>query len=113
MVAVVFTNNISAQGYIFIAIFFGFFSGVFVALPAVIYIALTQDKSRIGSRIGLGFAMIGFGVMAGGPGGGAILGTEQDWTSMWSFGGGMLLASSSIFVLLRLWLFGFKLNVKA
>ncbi|POS78967.1 MFS monocarboxylate transporter [Diaporthe helianthi] len=100
-------------GYVLIAIFFGFFSGAFIALPTVVYIALTEDKSRIGTRIGMGFSLLSLGILIGGPGGGAILGADQDWTSTWVFGGVMLLASGVAFTILRIWRFGVKLNTKA
>jgi MFS family permease len=48
-----------------LAILFGFFSGVFIALPPVCFVALTADKSKIGSRIGMAFAFMGFGCLAG------------------------------------------------
>lgn len=96
-----------------IAIFFGFFSGAFIALPTVVYIILIEDKSRIGTRIGMGFALLGLGIIIGGPGGGAILGPEQNWTSTWVFGGVMLLASGVVLTILRIWRFGVKLNTKA
>lgn len=59
---------------IIIAILAGFFGGVFIGMPPVCFVALTKDKTKIGTRIGMGFGMISFGVLAGGPGGGAILG---------------------------------------
>lgn len=101
------------QGYILIAIFFGFFSGIFIALPTVVYIILTQDKSRIGTRIGMGFALLGTGMLVGGPGGGAILGPDHDWTSTWVFGGVTLLGSGLVFTILRVWKFGAELTAKA
>ncbi|KAG8164307.1 hypothetical protein KVR01_006225 [Diaporthe batatas] len=100
-------------GYVLIAIFFGFFSGAFIALPTVVYIILTEDKSRIGTRIGMGFSLLGLGIIIGGPGGGAILGADQDWTSTWIFGGVMLLASGATLTILRIWRYGVKLNTKA
>lgn len=98
------------------AILFGFFSGVFIALPAVVYIMLTVDKSRLGTRIGMGFATLGLGTLIGGPGAGAILqqtGDGHNWVGTWVFGGVMLFASGICFLVLRLWKFGFKLNTKA
>ncbi|EAA27839.1 MFS general substrate transporter [Neurospora crassa] len=103
---------------IVVAILFGFFSGVFIALPTVCYIALTKDKSRLGSRIGLGYAFLGLATLIGGPGTGAILqqtghNGHNNWTGIWVFGGVMLLAASGIFMVLRSWKFGFKLTTKA
>lgn len=61
----------------------------------------------------MGFAFLGLGTLIGGPGGGAILGADENWTGTWVFGGVVMLASSVIFVALRCWKFGYKLKVKA
>lgn len=118
MVGVVLLCNIAvhnAGGLIATTIFFGFFSGIFVALPPVLFVALTKDKSKIGTRIGMGFAMIGCGVLAGGPGGGGILQRNPhnlDWTDTWVYGGICSLAAGVIFAMLRVKRGGFKLMVK-
>jgi len=97
---------------------FGFCSGIFIALPPVLFVALTKDKSKVGSRIGMGFAMVGCGVLAGGPGGGAILqrngsqASELDWTGTWTYGGVCVLATGVVFIVLRTWKVGLKLMVK-
>lgn len=67
----------SEAAIVILAILIGFFSGVFVAMPPVCFVALIKDKSRIGTRIGMGFAMSAFGMLVGGPGGGGILGTKE------------------------------------
>ncbi|OAA41723.1 Major facilitator superfamily domain, general substrate transporter [Metarhizium rileyi] len=67
----------SLGGITTIAVLYGFFSGVFIAIPGVCFVKLTEDKSKLGTRIGMGFAAFGFGVLAGGPGGGVILGTHR------------------------------------
>ncbi|KAK3343238.1 major facilitator superfamily domain-containing protein [Neurospora tetraspora] len=108
----------SLGAIIVVAILFGFFSGVFIALPTVCYIVLTKDKSRLGSRIGLGYAFLGLATLIGGPGGGAILqqtghGGHNNWTGMWTFGGVMLLVSGALFMVLRGWKFGVNLTTKA
>ncbi|KAK1773610.1 major facilitator superfamily domain-containing protein [Copromyces sp. CBS 386.78] len=107
----------SLGAIIVVAILFGFFSGVFIALPTVCYIVLTKDKSRLGSRIGMGYAFLGLATLIGGPGGGAILQQTghggHNWTGMWTFGGVMLLASGAIIMVLRGWKFGVKLTTKA
>ena len=97
---------------------FGFASGIFIALPPVLFVALTKDKSKVGTRIGMGFAMVGCGVLAGGPGGGGILqrngsqDSELDWTGTWTYGGVCVLAAGFIFLVLRTWKVGLKLMVK-
>ena len=62
---------------IVVAIMFGFFSGIFIALPPVLFFQLTKNKAVVGTRVGMGFAFLGFGVLAGGPGGGGIFGDKR------------------------------------
>ncbi|KAJ9664228.1 hypothetical protein H2198_000446 [Neophaeococcomyces mojaviensis] len=105
----------SEAGIIVIAVLFGFFSGVFIALPPVCFVALTQDKRLIGTRIGMGFGIFGFGVLCGGPAAGSILGADEgnlNWTGLWVYAGVTLLASGVIFAALRVWKAGTALKVK-
>ncbi|KAH0343492.1 MFS general substrate transporter, partial [Aureobasidium melanogenum] len=100
---------------IVLAVLFGFFSGVFIALPPVCLVALTADKSRIGSRIGMAFAFMGFGTLAGGPGGGAILqnyGPKLQWTGLWIYGGVACAVAAAMFTVVRMMKAGGKLMVK-
>ncbi|KAL4748264.1 hypothetical protein BDW72DRAFT_180887 [Aspergillus terricola var. indicus] len=106
---------VNEAGIIVIAVFAGFFSGALIGLPPLCFVALTKDKSKIGTRIGMGFGMMAFGVLAGGPGAGDILGDAHDlnWNGVWIFGGVSCLAASAIFGGLRVSQYGFKLRVKA
>lgn len=98
----------SLAGIIIITLLYGFFSGVFIALPPVCFVRLTADKSKVGTRLGMGFAVLGGGVLAGGPGGGAILGgadaVDLHWTHLWVYaataaaGAGVLLAALRIYL---------------
>lgn len=104
----------SAGGLIVLALLFGFFSGIFIALPPVLFVVLTKDKSKVGTRIGQGFAIVALGVLAGGPGGGGILGDGDNlhWTPLWVFGGVMCIAGGCIFVGVRIMRSGAKLVAK-
>jgi MFS family permease len=104
----------NAAGLIVCALLFGFFSGLFISIPPVITVALTKDKSMVGTRIGWGFALISCGALAGGPGSGGILGTGRDlhWQAMWIYGGVTPIAASVVFLALRLYLTGLKLGEK-
>ncbi|KAK1830661.1 major facilitator superfamily domain-containing protein [Podospora conica] len=100
---------------IVITLIYGFFSGIFIALPPVCFVQLTADKSKIGTRMGMGFTIFGFGVLAGGPGGGRVLGDrggELHWTSLFVFAGVLATASGVFMTLLRFWLTRGKLWVK-
>lgn len=105
----------NAGGLIAEALLFGFFSGIFIALPPVLFVALTQDKSKVGTRIGMGFSMVGLGVLAGGPGGGGILGTGSSnlhWTGVWVYAGVCALAAGGIFCIVRFMRSGAKIMAK-
>ncbi|KAI4863963.1 MFS general substrate transporter [Hypoxylon rubiginosum] len=93
----------------------GFFSGVFIAMPPVCFFPLTQDKSKLGTRIGMGFGMIALGLLIGGPVAGAILGEVKplNWSGLWGFGGGMAAASGVLYAVLRVYRSGFAINIKA
>jgi hypothetical protein len=54
-----------AGGIIRKGAFLGFFSGVFINL--------TKDKSKLGTRLGIAFAIMGLGMLSGGPGSSNIL----------------------------------------
>ncbi|KAI0292944.1 MFS general substrate transporter [Multifurca ochricompacta] len=63
----------STGGLIVFAIFYGFFSGSFVALPPSTITALSKDLRKVGTRLGMSFAVGGLGVLIGSPVGGALL----------------------------------------
>lgn len=104
----------SAAALIAEAALLGFFSGIYIALPPVIFVKLTPDKSKIGTRIGMGMGMLGCGVLAGGPGGGGILQRrgmdDLDWTGTWVYGGVCTLASGLIMLAVRFKQAGFKVK---
>ncbi|KAJ5727398.1 hypothetical protein N7493_005218 [Penicillium malachiteum] len=58
----------SEAGIICTAIFTGFSSGIFIATPPLLFVALTKGKSKIGTRMGMAFTLLGLGVLTGGPG---------------------------------------------
>lgn len=104
----------SEAAIIVVAILAGFFNGVFIAMPPVCFVALIKDKTRVGTRIGMGFSMVAFGLLIGGPGGGSILGTRDplNWNSLWAFGGVSACTSGVMYAGLRVARSGFKLKVK-
>jgi MFS family permease len=107
----------SSAALIVEAVLLGFFSGIYIALPPVIFVQLTPDKSKIGTRIGMGFALLGGGVLAGGPGGGGILqrhgdgpNDPLDWHGTWIYGGVCTLASAAIMAGVRFMRAGVKIK---
>ena len=105
----------NTAGMVVEAVVTGFFSGVIVALPPVCFATLTKNKALIGTRIGQGFAIGGFGLLIGGPSAGAILGTIEplNWTSLWVYGGVTVGVAGIILAAVRVLKAGPKLMVKA
>ena len=106
----------SKGAVIVMAILSGFMSGALIGLPPMCLAILTKDKSKLGTRMGMGFAMIGFGVLISGPSGGAILkGSDGflDWHSLWTFGGVMTCVSALGYAAIRVAKYGPTLTVKA
>lgn len=101
-------------GIVVVTLFVGFFTGIFIALPSVIFVVLTADKSRVGTRIGMGFAIFSIGVLLGGPAAGALLGdgTNLHWTSLWAYGGAFFVGGGFIMMYVRFLKVGTKLMVK-
>ena len=105
----------NAAGIICTALFFGFLSGIFIATPPLLFMALTKDKTKLGTRMGMAYAMVGLSVLPGGPGSGGILRHDTnrlDWTAAWTFAGVFPLAACLVFCGLRVWQGGLKLMVK-
>ncbi|KUI63432.1 Riboflavin transporter MCH5 [Cytospora mali] len=84
-----------AAGLVVFSVLYGFAAGAFMGLPAASVVSLSVDKSKIGTRLGMTLAFVGFGVLVSNPIAGAILGQDQDWVGlvMWC---GMLLVASSV-----------------
>ncbi|KAK4109807.1 monocarboxylate permease-like protein, mch4 [Canariomyces notabilis] len=104
----------NAAGIIVQAIVTGFLSGVVIALPPVCFRILTANKAMIGTRVGQGFSIAGFGLLLAGPSAGTILGTVEplNWTGLWVYAGVTVCASSLILFGLRFSKSGLALKVK-
>jgi hypothetical protein len=75
------THN--AGGVICTALFLDFLSGIFIATPPLLFFAFTNDKTKLGTRMGMACAMVGLSVLPGGPGSGEVLQHNRncrDWT---------------------------------
>ncbi|KAK2015003.1 major facilitator superfamily transporter [Colletotrichum eremochloae] len=105
----------SEGGVIALAIILGFLSGSYPSMVPVCFARLTKDKSKIGTRMGMGYAMASLGYLAGGPGGGAILGTIDplEWNGLWTYCGVAAFAAGFIYVALRIYITGWKFRSKA
>lgn len=105
----------NSAGAILTALFFGFFSGMFIATPPLLFVAFTKDKSKLGTRMGMAYAMLGLSVLPGGPGSGGVLqhrAGELDWTAAWTYAGVLPLVAGIVFIGLRFRVGGRKMKVK-
>ncbi|KAH9885567.1 MFS general substrate transporter [Xylariomycetidae sp. FL2044] len=104
----------SQASLIALTVLVGLFSGVFVSLPSVCVVAITKDKNRLGTRIGMACGFMAFGLLIGGPGAGAILGTSAslDWLGLWVFCGVAFTVAGLMYTTQRFLLCGFKLRIK-
>ncbi|EJD49425.1 MFS general substrate transporter [Auricularia subglabra TFB-10046 SS5] len=93
-------------------VLYGFFSGTFVSLPAPIYVSLTPDRGKIGTRLGMAFAIVSIGMLVGTPIGGAIQ-NNHGFTALWIYGGVTSLAGSALIVAARVFKVGFSPTVRA
>jgi MFS family permease len=93
----------TGAGVIVMAVIFGFFSAVFVALPGLCCAMLIRNKTLMGTRTGMSLAFAGLGALAGGPGGGSVLsyGNGHDWNALWVYGGLAYLAAGLCYVIVR------------
>lgn len=106
----------SKGAIIVMAVLSGFTSGALIGLPPMCLAMLTKDKSRLGTRMGMGYAIIGIGVLISGPSSGAILrgsGQSLDWHSLWTFGGVLTCVAGLGYAVIRVVRYGPKLTVKA
>jgi len=104
------------SGVVIFCIFYGFFSGTFVSLPPSIFVSLTKNRALIGTRMGMGFACMSFGVLAGTPIAGAILGANVGnlhFDATWIFAAACVTVGSLLFVGARIAVTGWKVMVKA
>ncbi|PPR01029.1 hypothetical protein CVT26_015630 [Gymnopilus dilepis] len=69
----------SVASVVIIAVLFGFFSGMYIALMAPMVANLADHFSEIGLRMGIGFMLAGIGGLIGTPIEGAILTSRYEW----------------------------------
>ena len=100
---------------IVLTVLIGFFSGVFIAMPPVCFAALTPDRSKLGTRVGMGFGIvIAISMLIGGPVGGAILGAEEplNWVGCWVYAGTFTVVSGFMYAAVRVMRSGTTVMVK-
>lgn len=105
----------TTSGVLAFTVIYGFVSAPYVSLPIPIVTSLSPDKTVWATRLGMSFAIIGFGALIGSPAAGAILGdsSNRNWPGVIVWCGVMFFTSTVILITVRTMKVGFKLFVKA
>jgi predicted MFS family arabinose efflux permease len=75
------------------SLFYGFFSGILAAIPAVAIAQLSPHVGLIGTRMGMAFQVAAVGFLIGNPIAGAILNGRSSFDGLQAFGGACLLGA--------------------
>lgn len=104
------THNLG--GIVVVTLLYGFFSGTFVSLPPTIIVHMSPNRGLIGTRLGMSFSVVAVGALIGNPIAGAIL-DAKGFTSVWIFGGCLVLAGSFLMAVSRVLFKGWSPLIKA
>ena len=89
-------------GLIAFGVLYGFFSGAFVALPAVALISLTPNLEALGTRMGMCSVLCGLGSLCGSPVAGAILDNTGSYLGVQLYSGLSIGAAGVLLLLARI-----------
>ncbi|RYP43332.1 hypothetical protein DL770_011724 [Monosporascus sp. CRB-9-2] len=92
----------AAAALVVFTVLYGFMAGAFMGLPAAAVVSLSPDKSKIGTRLGMTLAFVGFGILVSNPIAGAILGDGGNWVGLTVWCAALLAASAGSLVLSRI-----------
>ncbi|GMG33042.1 unnamed protein product [Aspergillus oryzae] len=104
-------NLSSLAGVVIVAFLYGFFTEAFVSLPPTCFVKLSPDRALIGTRMGMGYAVMTIGNLVGTPAAGAIL-QNRGFNAVWIFGGGVSIAGGIAMMISRNFQGGWKLLIR-
>ena len=92
---------------------YGFFVAGFQGMFPAVLTALTKDMSKVGTRNGMGFAVMGVASLVGPPIAGALVQSHAgSYVPAQVFGGAVVLAGTGVLVLARVAITGCKVGVR-
>jgi MFS family permease len=95
------------------AVVYGFFVAGFQGMFPAVLTSLTKDMSKVGTRNGMGFAVMGVASLVGPPIAGALVQSHGgSYVPAQVFGGAVVLAGTGVLVLARVAITGWKLRVR-
>ena len=103
----------SVGGFMAFCVLYGIFSGSLVSLPPAAIASLTNDHSRLGTRLGMMFTLAGFGLLIGNPVAGALVNLKKGefWKAI-VFNGVSVLVAAALLLAARVARAGWRLRVK-
>ncbi|PSN74408.1 MFS general substrate transporter [Corynespora cassiicola Philippines] len=107
--------SVSSIGSLYaFSITYGFFVAGFQGMFPAVLTSLTKDMSKVGTRNGMGFAVIGLATLVGPPLAGALIQIRGGgYLNAQAFGGSAVLIGSIILVMGRASITGWKLVIRA
>ncbi|KAK7423360.1 hypothetical protein QQX98_001151 [Neonectria punicea] len=90
----------SSARLIVVIVFVGFFTGTFFALQPTIFVRLTADPSKIGTRFGMAFSVMSVALLFGSPIAGALRG-QIGYDAAWVWAGLTVLCGGMIISVAR------------
>ncbi|KAJ0124262.1 major facilitator superfamily transporter [Diaporthe amygdali] len=73
----------NAAGVFVVSVVYGFFTGTFFALQPTIFVRLTGDMSVMGTRFGMAFSIMSFGLLIGSPISGVLQRAFGSYNASW------------------------------
>lgn len=70
-------------------------------MPPAVFVELSPNRGLIGTRMGMGFGIVAFGVLIGSPISGAVLDADG-FHGLWGFGGAFPVAAGLIWFLSKM-----------
>lgn len=92
----------SMESFIVIGILYGLLSGMNIAMMAPFMALVATDQSELGVRMGISFAITGFGCLVGSPISGALLTQQYIWWAPALFCAIIAFVGGILFIVLRI-----------
>jgi len=89
----------NTAGVVCVSVFFGFFSGVYIAMLVPMLVLLSDSVAEIGLRMGICFTFTGIGSFVGTPIAGALLGSSFIWWRPVTFAAVVILVGTAFLAL--------------
>lgn len=102
----------NVAGVFVVAVVYGFFTGTFFALQPTIFVRLTGDMSVMGTRFGMAFSIMSFGLLIGSPISGVLQRAFGSYNASWVWAAITLAGGSALLGVSRTLKVGARVGVK-